>query len=75
MPAVSSAQHGLMGLVLAFKRGDMKSEEIPKGVKAQVMRMAGEMTSEQVEDFTSTKSSSLPRRSKERTAKLRRARG
>lgn len=60
MPAKSRAQHGLMGMVLAYKRGDLKEGDIPPGVKSRVKRMAKEMTSEQVEEFTSTPSSNLP---------------
>lgn len=60
MPAKSKAQHGLMGMVLAYKRGDLKEGDLPEGVKSRVKRMAKEMTSEQVEEFTSTPSENLP---------------
>ena len=60
MPAKSKAQHGLMGMVLAYKSGKIKKGDLPPGVRERVVRMASEMTSEQVEDFTSTPSKSLP---------------
>ena len=60
MPAKGKAQHGLMGLVLAYKRGDLKEGDIPPRVKSRVKRMAKEMTSEQVEEFTKTPSKNLP---------------
>ncbi len=60
MPAKSRAQHGLMGMVLAYKRGDLKEGDLPERVKSRVKRMAKEMTSEQVEEFTETPSKNLP---------------
>ena len=73
MPAKSRSQHGLMGMVLAYKRGDLPSEKIPPGVRSRVKRMAKEMSEDQVSDFTSTKSSHLPEH-KTRGRHLRRAR-
>jgi hypothetical protein len=60
MPAKSKAQHGLMGMVLDYKSGKLKAADIPPRVKSRVVRMAKEMTSEQVEEFTSTPSKNLP---------------
>ena len=49
-----------MGMVLAYKRGETKKEDLPPRVRERVVRMAKEMTSEQVEEFTSTSTKNLP---------------
>ena len=60
MPSKSKSQHGLMGMVLAYKRGSLKTEQLPAGVRERVKRMAKDMSEEQLKDYTSTKTSGLP---------------
>ena len=61
MPSVSKAQHGLMGLVRSVKEGKQKLSEIRSGLRPKVARMMGEMTMEQLKEYTSTPAAPLPR--------------
>lgn len=54
MPAKSRAQHGFMGLVLRYKKGDLKKDDIPAGVRNKVIRVAKNMPEEEAEKYTST---------------------
>ena len=62
MPAKSKAQHGIMGMALAFKRGKLKESKIPERIRNKVKQIAASMSDEQLSDFTSTKAKSLKRR-------------
>ena len=62
MPAKSKAQHSIMGMALAYKRGDMKERDIPTGVRNKVKQIAASMSESQLSDYTSTKSRKLPSR-------------
>jgi len=70
MPSKSKSQHGLMGMVLAYKRGK-SLDSIPAGVRERVKRMAKDMSEEQLTDYTSTKTSDLPSHSSKLTPKKR----
>lgn len=59
MPAKSKAQHGIMGMALAYKRGKMKESDIPAGVRKKVKQIAASMSDEQLSDFTSTKTKGM----------------
>lgn len=61
MPAKSKAQHGIMGMALALKRGKVKVDDLPAGVRKKVAKMAADMSESQLEDYTSTPSSRLPK--------------
>ena len=71
MPSKSKSQHGLMGMVLAYKRGAVKSAQLPDGVRERVKRMAQDMSEEQLSHYTSTKSSDLPEHSGKLSPKKR----
>jgi hypothetical protein len=74
MPSTSKAQHGLMGMVLAYKRGK-SLDTFPSGVRKRIKRMASDMSEEQLKDYTSTKASDLPEHSKKRPSRaMRKAR-
>ena len=62
MPAKSKAQHGIMGMALAYKRGELKAEDIPERIRKTVKQIAGSMTNDQLSDFTRTKAKKLPKR-------------
>ena len=61
MSAVSSAQHGMMGLVLSVKSGKTKIGDVRSGIRKKIERMASEMTTEQLKDYTSTPVKGLPK--------------
>ena len=74
MPSKSKAQHGLMGMVLAYKRGK-SLDSFPDGVRKRIKRMASDMSEEQLKDYASTKTSDLPEHSKKRPSRtVRKAR-
>ena len=60
MPSVSQAQHGFMGMVLAYKQ----SGRMPPGLSAtrqkQIRKAAASMTEDQLKEYTETRSSKLP---------------
>jgi len=75
MPAKSKAQHGFMGMVLAYKRGEMKESEIPASIRNKVKQAAATMKESEVEEFTSTKAKKLPKRiGKGQRSKIRKVR-
>ncbi len=61
MPAKSKAQHGMMGMALAYKRGDMKESDLPAGIRNKIKQMAESMTDKELSEFTSTKTKRLPK--------------
>lgn len=58
MPSTSIAQQRLMGMAYAYKKGELKSDE----VSAEVKELADSMTLQQLKDFASTKHDGLPER-------------
>lgn len=54
--AVSQQQQKLMGLALAYKRGEIGADEISPQAKA----MADKMSEKDLEDFAKTKHKGLP---------------
>jgi len=62
MPSKSKAQHGIMGMALAYKRGDLKGEDIPTRIRNKVKQIAGSMSDDQLSEYTSTKTNKLPKR-------------
>jgi hypothetical protein len=68
MPAKSKAQHGIMGMALAYKRGKLKAADIPSRIRNKVKQIASSMSDAQLRDFTKTKTKKLP---KHRVRKVR----
>ena len=66
MPAESKAQHGLMGLALSVKRGQTKLSEVPQRIRDKVARLSRTMSEKQLEEYTSTPTSGLPRHAGQR---------
>lgn len=62
MPSVSKKQHSAAGLAYAAKKGEIS----PKQLKGAARQMYASMSSDQLRDFASTKTSSLPERVKKR---------
>jgi hypothetical protein len=62
MPAKSKAQHSIMGMALAYKRGDLKERDLPARIRNKVKQIAASMSDSQLSDYTSTKASKLPKR-------------
>ena len=54
--AASKQQQKLMGLALAYKRGEVPEDEVSSSVKD----MASSMSEKELEDFASTKQKGLP---------------
>jgi len=61
MPAKSKAQHGIMGMALAYKRGEVKEKDLPARIRNKVKQIAASMSDSQLSDYTSTKSRKLPK--------------
>ena len=59
--AVSKAQQKFMGMVYAYKRGDMKD------APANVRKAAESMTDKEAKDFASTKHKGLPKKKQQET--------
>lgn len=75
MPAKSKAQHGVMGMALAYKRGKLKEGDIPSRVRNKVKQIAASMSDAQLSEFTSTKAKKLPKHvGKGPRAKMRKVR-
>jgi hypothetical protein len=70
MPAKSKAQHGIMGMALAYKRGDMKESDLPERIRNKVKQIAASMSDKELTEFTRTKKAKLP---KHKTRKVRSA--
>lgn len=58
MPAVSQQQQKIMGLALAYKRGEVPASE----VSAQVKQIAKSMTEKELEKYAGTKHKGLPKK-------------
>jgi hypothetical protein len=61
MPAKSQQQQKIMGLALAFKRGEVPASEVSDKVKS----LAKSMTMKELEKYASTKHKDLPKKVKE----------
>ena len=61
MPAASQQQQKIMGLALAYKRGEVPASK----VSAKVKELAKSMTEKELEKYASTKHKGLPKRIKE----------
>ena len=62
MPAKSKAQHGIMGMALAYKRGKVKEKDLPPRIRNKVKQIAASMSDDQLSEYTSTKTKRLPKR-------------
>lgn len=62
-----------MGLVLSVKGGKTKIGDVRPGIRKKVERMAAEMTTEQLKDYTSTPTKGLPRHAGSTHARMRHA--
>jgi hypothetical protein len=60
MPAVSQKQQKFMGLVLAYKRGEIPASKVSKNVK----QVADAMSEKELEKFAGTKHKGLPKKVK-----------
>ena len=58
MPAVSKQQQKFMGLVLAYKRGEVPASKVSKNVK----QVAAAMSEKELEKFAGTKHKGLPKK-------------
>lgn len=65
MPAVSQQQQKIMGLALAYKRGDVPASE----VSAEVKKIAKSMSEKELEKYAGTKHKGLPKKVSEDTIK------
>lgn len=61
MPAKSKAQQKLMGMALAYKRGELTDDEASDEVK----RLANQMSEEELEDYADTDRKGLPKKKSE----------
>jgi hypothetical protein len=69
MPAKSKSQQRLMGMVHAYKKGELKSSEMPAGLRKKVKKIAGGIKNKSAKEFAKTKHKGLPEKVKEQ-AKL-----
>lgn len=60
MPAVSKQQQKFMGLVLAYKRGEIPASKVSKNVK----QVAASMSVKELEKYAGTKHKGLPKKAK-----------
>ena len=68
MPAVSKQQQKIMGLALAYKRGDVPASKVSDDVK----KLAKSMTMKELEKYAGTKHKGLPKKvSEEKIQELR----
>lgn len=58
MPALSQKQQKFMGLVLAYKRGEVPASKVSKNVK----QVAAKMSEKELEKFAGTKHKGLPKK-------------
>ena len=65
MPAKSKSQQRLMGMVHAYKKGELKSSEMPAGLRKKVKKIAGGMKDKSAKEFAKTKHKGLPEKVKE----------
>jgi hypothetical protein len=64
MPSTSASQQHLMGMALAYKRGELKD------ASEEVKRLAASMTEKQLEEFAATKTHRLPQHASHRAHAL-----
>jgi len=58
MPALSQQQQKIMGLALAYKRGDVPDSKVSKSVK----KLASSMSTKELEKYAGTKHKGLPKK-------------
>lgn len=63
MPALSQQQQKLMGLALAYKRGEVSGSDVSKSVK----QLAGSMSEKELSAFAGTSHKGLPKKVSEKT--------
>jgi len=66
MPALSKQQQKFMGLVLAYKRGQIPANKVSKNVK----QVAASMSEKELEKYAGTKHKGLPKRVESKTPKI-----
>jgi hypothetical protein len=66
MPAISQKQQKFMGLVLAYKRGEIPASKVSKNIK----QVASSMSEKELEKYASTPHKGLPKKAKSE-AKMR----
>lgn len=60
MPAVSQAQQKIMGMVHAYKKGDLDLKSLPKGVQDQIKKIASTIKAKDAKDYAKTDRKGLP---------------
>ena len=65
MPAVSTAQQALMGQAYGIKTGALKPSDLNPKYKAEILKIAKNMTEKELEKYASTKHKGLPHHVKE----------
>jgi len=65
MPSVSRTQQRLMGQALAFKRKEIKSDDLDPRYAKRIKDIAKSMTTKQLRDFAKTKHKNLPEKVQE----------
>ena len=65
MPAVSTAQQALMGQAYAIKTGSLKPSDLNPKYRAEILKIAKNMTEKELEKYASTKHKKLPHYVKE----------
>ncbi len=59
MPAVSTAQQALMGQAYGIKTGELKPSDLNPKYRAEILKIAKEMTEEELKKFAKTKHKGL----------------
>lgn len=65
MPSVSTAQQALMGQAYGIKTGQLKPSELDPKYKAEILKIAKDMTEKELKKFAKTKHKGLPHHVKE----------
>jgi hypothetical protein len=65
MPSRSRTQQRLMGQALAFKRGEIKSEDLDQRYADRIKKLSKSMSTKQLRDFAKTKHKNLPEKIQE----------
>lgn len=65
MPAVSKSQQRLMGMVHAYKKGELKLSDVPAGLAAKIKEIAKGMTDKEAKKYATTSHEGLPDHVKE----------
>jgi hypothetical protein len=60
MPAVSQTQQRLMGMALAYQKGELSLKGLPASLKEKIKNLAQHMKKKDLVDFASTPRKSLP---------------